>query len=491
MVEHLFRLVLMILFLTRLTHADWSTFEPVSELHDGTASWSAINADDTICVFVGEYDSHGSDTEMFSIIYKNNVWSEPTPLPIFSGETAICAGPDGRFHAILFDNQFYYIVTDEDGNWSEPEPLSWAATSDPSITVTTEGTIIASGIVGMGFNLVIKIQNDGNGWVNPEYVGTEGDREEFTDLSSGLWGDAHLFWSADSTKPQIGGRIGHCHIHPDGSWDRYYYRNSTGLADVYAEVDHFDRVRIGYTKRIDEIETAYTAMIAVPGGSMTDEVCLSTNWTWPISSERALRVAVDPFDDLQTSWNRYYLLGEPGKTHCCVQYRELRFMADTVETELCQGDRFFPENILSDSHGNLHLFTNEWHFDKQQQSFHAMKTRDRPGTCLRLHPNTYHGNEPFDLHLELQNHTGSPFQADFYCCLEAYGRYYWYPGWTEEVSFQARVIPSNGVPEQSFLTFTVPDGLGELGPFTLYAAMVNPETGELIGDYSAVMFRFR
>ena len=161
------------------------------------------------------------------------------------------------------------------------------------------------------------------------------------------------------------------------------------------------------------------------------------------------------------------------------------------EIEFCHDDRFFPANILSDSHGNLHLFTNEWHFDKSSQAFHAMKTRDRPGACLRLHPNTYHGSEPFDLHLELQNHTGSPFQTDFYCCLEAYGQYYWYPGWTEDVSFQSRVIPSNGVPEQSFLSFTVPDGLGELGPFTLYAAMVNPETGELIGDYSAVMFRFR
>lgn len=486
--RYLWKFVPIALLMTRLAYTEWSSFEPLSELHDGAASWTAINADDTICAIVYEFDYYGGGSEMYSIMNKNGVWGTPTPLPFVTIHAAICSGPDGRFHAILFDNQFHYIVTDSEGNWSEPEALSWAATMEPSITVTSDGRIIAAGILGLGYNLAVKIQNDGNGWVNAEFVGIEGDSEEFTNLSSGLWGDAHLFWWASSFSDV---RYGHCHIHPDGSWDRYYYPNYTLLNYVYSKVDHFDRLHLGYTKRIDEIETAYTAMIAVPGGAMTDEVQQSTYWTWPIIEESAPRIAIDPFDVMQTAWLRYYYLGQPGTNPSCAEYREMPFMSNTAETEFCQGDRFRSENILSDSHGNIHIFTKEWHFDKRQQSFHATKTRDRPGACLRLHPNTYYGGDPFDLHLELQNNTGSPFNANFYSCLEAYGQYYWYPGWTQEISYQSRIIPSSGVPEQSFLAFTVPDGLGELGPFTLYSAMVNPDSGQLIGDYSAVMFRFK
>jgi hypothetical protein len=52
-------------------------------------------------------------------------------------------------------------------------------------------------------------------------------------------------------------------------------------------------------------------------------------------------------------------------------------------------------------------------------------------------------------------------------------------------------LGSGAVIPMDILRFTFPAGLSESGPYHIFAGMINPETGELLGDYSGFGFVIR
>ncbi len=75
---------------------------------------------------------------------------------------------------------------------------------------------------------------------------------------------------------------------------------------------------------------------------------------------------------------------------------------------------------------------------------------------------------------------------------EAFGdeRYYFWPDWTHDVSFKRLYLSADGNINQDILNLVLPYPLGPGGPFTMYAALLNPSTGQLAADYDFIQFSF-
>jgi hypothetical protein len=75
---------------------------------------------------------------------------------------------------------------------------------------------------------------------------------------------------------------------------------------------------------------------------------------------------------------------------------------------------------------------------------------------------------------------------------EAFGanRFYFWPDWTSAADSQHMFLSADDEFEQEILALVLPSPLGAAGPFTIWAALVDPESGELACDYDFVQFSF-
>ena len=90
---------------------------------------------------------------------------------------------------------------------------------------------------------------------------------------------------------------------------------------------------------------------------------------------------------------------------------------------------------------------------------------------MRITPNEVYGSDLLDVSAMLINSTDQAASVDVFILLEAYGYFYFWPSWTEDVGFDTTEIPANSQQPIDIFTFEWPTGTGA-GQATFWAALL-------------------
>ncbi len=69
-------------------------------------------------------------------------------------------------------------------------------------------------------------------------------------------------------------------------------------------------------------------------------------------------------------------------------------------------------------------------------------------------------------------------------------QYFFWPDWTTAVDYERQYLGANAVIDQEIFNFILPYPLASGGPFTIWAALLDPTTNTLAGDYDYIQFSF-
>ena len=102
---------------------------------------------------------------------------------------------------------------------------------------------------------------------------------------------------------------------------------------------------------------------------------------------------------------------------------------------------------------------------------------------ILLNQNVFHGDDTFKLDVRIYSPL-TTMTVDEYIVLDIASTYYYFwPSWGQGADSKAvNLIPGYDETENIF-TFTWPDGVGSAGNLRFWAAMIDPETMQLYGQY--------
>ncbi len=69
-------------------------------------------------------------------------------------------------------------------------------------------------------------------------------------------------------------------------------------------------------------------------------------------------------------------------------------------------------------------------------------------------------------------------------------QYFFWPDWTTAVDYERQYLGADAVLDQEIFNFILPYPLASGGPFTIWAALLDPTTNTLAGDYDSIQFSF-
>jgi phosphatidylserine/phosphatidylglycerophosphate/cardiolipin synthase-like enzyme len=118
-----------------------------------------------------------------------------------------------------------------------------------------------------------------------------------------------------------------------------------------------------------------------------------------------------------------------------------------------------------------------------------------PEIKIKANEDVYSGGNFMRVWTEIEN-PGEQVSVDEYIILDlgaAFGddRFYFWPSWSKTADYQRQYLSEGDDFEQEIFNFTLPYPLGEGGPFTMWAAFLDPTTGQLVGNYDFVQFSFQ
>jgi hypothetical protein len=98
----------------------------------------------------------------------------------------------------------------------------------------------------------------------------------------------------------------------------------------------------------------------------------------------------------------------------------------------------------------------------------------------------YSAGDWFELKLDIEN-PGSSRSVNLYIILQVANYFYFYPAWTEEPGYQRRYLSQGGATSEYIFQFTWPDA-GRLDGLIFWAALLDPTSNELVGNYDYASF---
>ena len=110
---------------------------------------------------------------------------------------------------------------------------------------------------------------------------------------------------------------------------------------------------------------------------------------------------------------------------------------------------------------------------------------------LRLTQTIFSGGDIFRLENWIWNRSGSFLHADLYIMLAIEDSYWFYPYWTEEISYQPITIEPTGSTPITYVILDFPWPEEDTVPYngaTIYSAMLSPDVAEVIGNLDYVTF---
>lgn len=113
-----------------------------------------------------------------------------------------------------------------------------------------------------------------------------------------------------------------------------------------------------------------------------------------------------------------------------------------------------------------------------------------PSIQFTLSQNMFHSGDLFKLDVTISNPT-TPKTIAEYIVLDIYGTlYFFWPGWTQEVDFIEINLPIGYLETENILEFNWPENAGAASGLMFWAAMIDPTTMTLYGDYDSVEFSY-
>ena len=112
-----------------------------------------------------------------------------------------------------------------------------------------------------------------------------------------------------------------------------------------------------------------------------------------------------------------------------------------------------------------------------------------PETSIDVYTNKklYTGNDYFELKLDIEN-PGPARICDLYLVLQVVDLYFFFPSWTEEIDNQTRSLGDGQATSETIFGFIWPENSGRLEDVRFWAALLEPATGELIGELDFTSF---
>jgi hypothetical protein len=101
----------------------------------------------------------------------------------------------------------------------------------------------------------------------------------------------------------------------------------------------------------------------------------------------------------------------------------------------------------------------------------------------------YHAGDSFLLTTVSVN-PGPAVQLNEYIILDIVGQYWYWDNWTPSVDFRLTALPASDSVEETILNFTWPVTSSSFYGIYFWAAFLDPETYELVGDYGYCDFGF-
>jgi hypothetical protein len=112
-----------------------------------------------------------------------------------------------------------------------------------------------------------------------------------------------------------------------------------------------------------------------------------------------------------------------------------------------------------------------------------------PSIALWLDAQAYSPGDRLELRAGMRN-PGPAVDVDRYVALEAYGTYYFHPDWGRTPVAERFRLEEGGERTETLLDIVLPEDLQPGGPFTFWAGLTRPESGDLIGELARVDFVF-
>lgn len=108
------------------------------------------------------------------------------------------------------------------------------------------------------------------------------------------------------------------------------------------------------------------------------------------------------------------------------------------------------------------------------------------GIIIRTNQSVYREGDSFLCATDISN-TGPAVLVHEYVVLDVYSSFWFWPGWMPEIDFETRTLAENSMySNETILIFTWPEVSGTVSGIKFWAALLNPETNELVGDFGVV-----
>jgi len=103
--------------------------------------------------------------------------------------------------------------------------------------------------------------------------------------------------------------------------------------------------------------------------------------------------------------------------------------------------------------------------------------------------NTYFRGEKFAISLQITNE-GLDTAGTLYVCLDAYGEYFFYPIWSEEIVPIPIILETDYNEIVSIMEFTIPESIPPCGPFYMYSILTKTDSYDTIALPATAFFTF-
>lgn len=147
-------------------------------------------------------------------------------------------------------------------------------------------------------------------------------------------------------------------------------------------------------------------------------------------------------------------------------------------------------HILTSRSSDLLLLATSWGDSNARGENYGFRNRSTTPPIERSiafssNRTNYSGNDVFDLELTIKNPLES-FGADLYILLEVEGLFFFYPQWTQDLSYEAVLIPEFDRIHVPVLDFVFGPSIGYEGMIRFYCALFYPETYELVCGFDSI-----
>ena len=110
-------------------------------------------------------------------------------------------------------------------------------------------------------------------------------------------------------------------------------------------------------------------------------------------------------------------------------------------------------------------------------------------TAINSNQAVYESGDTFQITLVVSN-SGEAQPANVFVALDVFQTYWFWPSWSQSVDYKTWTLPANDSVEEDIFNLTWPD-TDATGSATFWAATLNPENTELLGNYDSCTFEYR